>query len=359
MRLIVTGGGTGGHLFPALAVATAIRDRYPDGEVLFIGTSRQIDNQVLAEQEFRREVITFSGIKGLGLAGLFHAATRLPIALVQALSILRDFRPDLVFAVGGYVTVPVLVAARMLRVPICIHEQNSVPGLANRVGGRLAKKICISLPCRPPFAEAKTVMTGNPVRREILAAARQKKSWTGGTCTLLVLGGSQGARRVNELVLDAVRILKGKGMEIRMIHQTGPADAKKVRSGYAKMGVQAQVGAFFKNMAKAYTLADLVISRAGATTLAELAVMGLPAVLIPYPHAADDHQTTNAGYYERGGGVVVAGEASLDAGRLAAMVGELLAEPKTIRIKAMAMRALGRPDATEKIVDVCVGLTGR
>jgi UDP-N-acetylglucosamine--N-acetylmuramyl-(pentapeptide) pyrophosphoryl-undecaprenol N-acetylglucosamine transferase len=358
MRLIVTGGGTGGHLFPALAVATAIRDRYDDGEVLFIGTSRQIDNQVLAEQEFRREVITFSGIKGLGLAGLLHAATRLPIALVQALSILRDFRPDLVFAVGGYVTVPVLVAARILRVPICIHEQNSVPGLANRVGGRLAKKICISLPCRPPFAEAKTVMTGNPVRREILAAARQKKSWTGGTCTLLVLGGSQGARRVNELVLDAVRILKGKGVEIRMIHQTGPADMKKVRSGYEKMGVQAQVGAFFKNMAKAYSLADLVISRAGATTLAELAVMGLPAVLIPYPHAADDHQATNAAYYERGGGAVVAREEELDGRILAGLLHDLAGDQKNLQIKAMAMRSMARPDATEKIVAVCAGLAG-
>jgi len=359
MRLIVTGGGTGGHLFPALAVATAIRDRFPEGEVLFIGTSRQIDNQVLAKQEFRREVITFSGVKGLGLAGLLHAATRLPIALFQSLAIIRNFGPDLVFAVGGYVTVPVLVAAKMLRAPICIHEQNSVPGLANRVGGRLAKKICISLPCRPPFAEAKTVMTGNPVRREILEAARQKKSWPGGICTLLILGGSQGARRVNELVLDAVRLLQDKGIEIRVIHQTGPADVNKVRSGYKKMGVQAQVGAFFTNMAKAYTLADLVVSRAGATTLAELAVMGLPAVLIPYPHAADDHQTTNARYYERGGGAVVAQEAGLDGRKLAAMLGRLLADPKNIRIKAMAMRALGRPDATDRIVDICVGLAGR
>ncbi len=358
MRLIVTGGGTGGHLFPALAVATEIRQRSPEGDILFIGTSRQIDNQVLARQEFRREVITFSGVKGLGLGGLLHAATRLPVGLFQSISILRNFRPDLVFGVGGYVTVPVLMAARLLRVPICIHEQNSVPGLANRVGGRLARKICISLPCKPPFAEKKTVMTGNPVRREILAAAQRKKSWQGGVCTLLILGGSQGARRVNELVVDAVARLKGQGRAVRLLHQTGPADVDRVRSAYERMGVQAQVGAFFQDMAKVYELADLVISRAGATTLAELAVMGLPAILIPYPHAADDHQTTNARYYERGGGAIVAREEHLDSTRLASLINGLLVDPKEVQIKAMAMRALGRPDATARIADVCFGLAG-
>jgi len=358
MRLIVTGGGTGGHLFPALAVATEIRQRSPVGDILFIGTSRQIDNQVLAGEEFQREVITFSGIKGLGLGGLLHAATRLPIGLFQSISILRRFQPDLVFGVGGYVTVPVLMAAKILRVPICIHEQNSVPGLANRVGGRLARKICISLPCKPPFAEKKTVMTGNPVRREILEAGRRKKSWQGGACTLLVLGGSQGARRVNELVVRAVALLHTRGVPIRVVHQTGPADENRVRAEYERMGVQAQVGAFFQNMAGVYELADLVVSRAGATTLAELAVMGLPAILIPYPHAADDHQTTNARYYERGGGAVVAQEAELDGARLATLLNGLIADPREVQIKAMAMRALGRPDATERIVNVCFGLMG-
>ena len=358
MRLIVTGGGTGGHLFPALAVATEIRQRYPYGEVMFIGTSRQIDNQVLSEQDFQREVITFSGIKGLGLGGLLHAATRLPIGLFQSISILRRFQPDLVFGVGGYVTVPVLMAAKMFRVPICIHEQNSVPGLANRVGGRLARKICISLPCKPPFAEKKTVMTGNPVRREILAAAGQKKRWNGGVCTLLVLGGSQGARRVNELVVDAVTQLHVKGVPLRVIHQTGPADETRVRAVYKRMGIQAQVSAFFKDMAKAYVLADLVVSRAGATTLAELAVMGLPAILIPYPHAADDHQAINARHYADGGGAVMVREEKVSGNRLASMIGGLIADPKNVQIKAMAMRSLARPNATQKIVSVCDQLAG-
>lgn len=362
MRLIVTGGGTGGHLFPALAVASAIRERCPNGEVLFIGTSRQIDNQVLGEENFRREVITFSGIKGLGLGGVLHAATRFPVALGQSFSILRNFRPDLVFGVGGYVTVPVLLAARLLRIPICIHEQNSVPGLANRVGGRLARKICISLPCQPPFAEAKTVLTGNPIRRSILAAARTKRRLADGVRTLLVLGGSQGARRINELVPAALHELKLQVPdmpEIRVIHQTGPADANRVRTEYERMGIEAQVRDFFRDMDRVYSLADMVISRAGATTLAELAVMGLPAILIPYPHAADDHQTTNGRYYERGGGAVVVEEAALDGQKLGTLLRKLLADPKNIQIMAMAMRALGRPDATDMIVNICLGLAGQ
>ncbi|MCF6186992.1 MAG: glycosyltransferase [Desulfobulbaceae bacterium] len=201
MRLIVTGGGTGGHLFPAIAVACGVRQRAPGSAILFVGTGRQIDNRVLAGLGFSREILSFSGVKGLGISGALRSGLRLPQAAYMAAKIIQRFRPDLVFAVGGYVTGPVLLAAKLFRVPICIHEQNSVPGLANRLAGKIADRVCISLPCKPPFAEKKTVLTGNPVREEILGAAEEKNVSADRELTLLILGGSQGAHRVTALML--------------------------------------------------------------------------------------------------------------------------------------------------------------
>lgn len=358
MRLIVTGGGTGGHLFPALAVACAVQQRDDNSKILFVGTDRQIDDQVLTDFVFSRKVINFSGVKGLGMSGVLHAASRFPQALMQSFMIIRKFRPDLVFGVGGYVTVPVLIAAKILRVPICIHEQNSVPGLANRLAGRLADKICTSLPCNPPFAEKKRMLTGNPVREEILKAACNKKKISDDLLTILVLGGSQGARRVNELVLAAMKILQAKGLAIQIIHQTGINDEDAMRKGYAGIGLQAEVAAFFTDMADLYGRADFVISRAGATTLAELAVMGLPAVLVPFPYAADDHQTTNAGYYVDGGGALMLQEKELDGRQLAGEIEGLVRDLPGMRKMATAMRSMGRPEATKCILEVCMQLTG-
>jgi len=353
MRLIVTGGGTGGHLFPAIAVAHGIQSRAPGSSILFAGTGRQIDSQALSGLGFEREIISFSGVKGLGAAGAARSAVRLPVALFQSWKVINRFKPDLVFAVGGYVTGPVLLAARLFRVPVCIHEQNSVPGLANRLAGMLANQVCISLPCEPSFPEKKTVMTGNPVRKEILAAAETKTIRNNRTMTLLILGGSQGAHRVNELMLEAATVLQAKSKGIRIIHQTGSGDEVMIRDGYEKIGLQAEVADFFTDMAALYCRADLVISRAGATTLAELAVMGLPALLIPYPHAADDHQTSNADYYVKSGGAKRFQETDLSAVQLAGEVSALMQEPEKLQAMSAGMKSLGKPEATERILDVC------
>lgn len=359
MRLIVTGGGTGGHLFPAIAVARGVRQRAPESKILFIGTGRRIDNRAFAGLEFDREILNFSGVKGLGVAGAFRSAVLLPRAILKAVRILKGFRPDLVFAVGGYVTGPVLLAAKLLRVPVCIHEQNSVPGLANRLAGKLADRVCISLPCAPPFTENKTVQTGNPIRREILDAAEKKTAADGNSATLLVLGGSQGAHKINRLMLEAATVLQGVGESIEIIHQTGRADEKMVRKGYEQIGMRAEVADFFSDMARLYERADLVLSRAGATTLAELAVMGLPAVLIPYPFAADDHQTTNARYYVRGGGALVFSESELDGAGLGGEIAALLQDRVRLQTMADGMKSLGKPDATETIVELCEQLAGK
>ena len=355
MRLIVAGGGTGGHLFPGIAVATAVRERLPESRVLFIGTLRLLDQQALAGLGFELAALECGGVKGLGPAGRLRSLLLMPGAVAAALRLLRRFQPDLVFGVGGYVTGPVLLAAKLLRVPIAIHEQNSVPGMANRLAGRLADRVLISLPCTPPFPPRKTVHTGNPLRREILAAAgREKQAAT--VPTVLVLGGSQGAHRVNVLMMAAMERLQAEHFAVRLIHQTGAADRDQAANCYAQLGVEAEVEAFIRDMAGVYSRADLAVSRAGATTCAELAAMGVPALLIPYPYAADDHQATNGEYYVKGGGCRLLRESGLTGEILAGAISEHLRNREELHTMAANMKAMAMPDATERIVDECIRL---
>jgi UDP-N-acetylglucosamine--N-acetylmuramyl-(pentapeptide) pyrophosphoryl-undecaprenol N-acetylglucosamine transferase len=358
MRLIIAGGGTGGHLFPGIALATALKRQIPATQVLFIGTSRLLDQQTLAEQGFELAALDCGGVKGLSTIAKLRSLLMLPGAVLAALRILRRFRPDLVFGVGGYVTGPVLLAAWLLRIPIGIHEQNSVPGLANRWAGKLANRICISLPCTPPFPPAKTVQTGNPVRQEILTAAGQQKP-VAEKKTILVLGGSQGANRVNILMMEAMEKLAGSHTSLQLIHQTGPAGQALVAQCYQRLGVEAEVVPFIRDMAQVYSRADLVVSRAGATTLAELAVMGLPTLLIPYPYAADNHQVTNCEYYEKSGGCLVFSESSLSGEILARAISEHLHNPEELHTMAASMKTMAMPDATDRIVAECLRLAAR
>jgi UDP-N-acetylglucosamine--N-acetylmuramyl-(pentapeptide) pyrophosphoryl-undecaprenol N-acetylglucosamine transferase len=358
MRLIVAGGGTGGHLFPGIAVATAIRERIASTRVLFIGTSRLLDQQALAGCGFELAALQCGGVKGLGLADRLRSLFLMPRAVFAALRMLQSFKPDLVFGVGGYVTGPVLLAARILRIPIAIHEQNSVPGMANRMAGKIADKVFISLTCSPPFPPGKTQQTGNPLRQEILEAAGQVKL-TNGKPTLLVLGGSQGAHRVNVLMMEAMEQLQAQNQPLRLIHQTGVDDRERVAGCYENLGVDAEVTAFIRDMAGIYARADLVVSRAGATTLAELAVMGLPALLIPYPYAADDHQVTNGEYYVKGGGCRMLRESGLTGEILARSVSECLQNREELHTMAANMKTMAMPDATNRIVDACLRLAAR
>lgn len=358
MRLIVAGGGTGGHLFPGIAVAEALRERIPATEVLFIGTSRLLDQQALTGLGFEVAALECGGVKGLGMTTRLRSLAQLPGAVLAAARLLRRFKPDLVFGVGGYVTGPVLLAAKLLRLPIAIHEQNSVPGLANRLAGTLADRVFVSLPCTPPFPAKKTVHTGNPMRREILAVAGQARK-ANDMPTVLVLGGSQGAHRVNMLMLDAMEQLAVTRLPLRLIHQTGPADRDEVAERYRALGIEAEVAAFIRDMAAVYAQADLAVSRAGATTLAELAVMGVPALVIPYPFAADNHQLTNGEYYEKSGGCQVIEEHVLSGEILARMISEHLQNPQDLHTMAANMKTLAIPDAADRIVAECVRLAAR
>ena len=357
MRVIISGGGTGGHLFPGIALATGLQQRVGDCRVMFIGTRRQMDRKTLADYDFKKAAIDCMGFKGKGLVHRIRSILALPGAVLEARAIIKKFAPDLVFGVGGYVTGPVLLAARLQGVPTCIHEQNSVPGLANRMISRFVDRVFVSLPGTSGFPAGKTILSGNPVRGEILAEAGEKKVKTGNGHTILVLGGSLGAHRINLLMLEAMHHLqRDKGPGITLIHQTGTADLERIRGGYEAAGMPAEVAPFFKDMASLYRRADLVVARAGATTLAELSVMGLPALLIPYPYAADDHQAKNAQYYVDGGGARMFRESDLDADILGATITELLRSPGELHSMSVRMRTMGRPEATRRILDDCLKL---
>ena len=355
-RLLLTGGGTGGHLFPAMAAAEEICGRIEETDVLFVGTSRKMDKTALAGSGYRMKEIYCYGLKGKNPISVLKALAALPISFVQAAWAICRFRPDVVLGVGGYVTGPVVAAARVLGKKTVIHEQNSVPGLANRKLGSFADTVCISLPgSRKYFPAKKTILTGNPVRRRILAlSGRRKESGEEKRPVLLVLGGSLGAHRVNELVAEAVT---GSAdlQKIKVIHQTGPADKEMIQRAYDKAGIDAEVDAFFVDMAAVYGQADLLVSRAGATTLAELAVLGKPAILIPYPYAADDHQKTNGDYYVQGGGCRMFLEKELSGSLLAEQITTLLTDKDLLENMSERMRELAMPMAAARIADICIG----
>jgi len=359
IRMLLTGGGTGGHLFPGIAAAEALCARRPGSEVLFVGTRRKMDRASLSRYRFTTKSIHCLGLKGKNLLSLLQAVAVLPLSFVEAAFHILRFRPDIVLGVGGYVTGPVVATARMLGIPTVIHEQNSVPGLANRKLGKLVDRICLSIPGSEKFFPAdKAVLTGNPVRREILELAlRGKQRVEKSEMTVMVLGGSQGAHRVNELASEAlIKYKKTAGDELRIIHQTGGVDEGVVKDKYRQHGIEAQVTAFFTEMAVMYEQADLLISRAGATTLAELAVLGKPAILIPYPYAADNHQEKNGMHYVKGGGAFLFVERDLTSELLADRVEQMFGKPENLLEMSDAMRTLAYPRAADEITEVCLQL---
>ena len=361
LKIIITGGGTGGHLFPALAVAEEFMRRCSDGTVLFIGAGRDIDARALDGRGYARKTIRCGGLKGGNFFSRISTLLNLPFGFLQSVAIIRKFKPDLVFGVGGYVTGPVLLAAKMLAVPTCIHEQNSVPGMANRKIGQFVDQIFTSIPgSERYFPPGKCYLSGNPVRQDFLVkravpSEDHKQAPTSKIFTAMVIGGSQGAHALNCLVPEAILLLKERlPRGLKVIHQTGRKDEKMVAAMYDKMGVSHTVCAFFDNMAECMSLADLVICRAGATTLSELTVLGKPSILVPYPYAADDHQAKNAEFLVQGGAAKMFREDLLSKELLAdemMMIQENSA--KMLKMSEYAMK-LARPEAAQCIVDKCL-----
>ncbi len=358
IKVLLTGGGTGGHLFPAVATAQEFQHQRPGTKVLFVGTKRKMDTRSLSMYGFAGESIRCYGLKGKKPLELLKALAVLPVSYVQSLAIIRRFKPDIIVAVGGYVTGPVVAAAKTMGLPVVLHEQNSLPGLANRKLGRLADRICLSLPgSGQAFAAKKVVYTGNPVRSKILDLAEQVPPPKSGRKTLLILGGSQGAHAINRLVSKALCAFTDSELQgIKVIHQTGETDQEQVQADYRQRGIDALVAGFFMKMDEVYADTDLVVSRAGATTLSELAVLGKPTILIPYPSAADNHQEKNGQYYVSGGGAVQYIEKDLAAEQLGATILELLYSQEHLTKMGAAMKALAFPLAAKSIVACCMEL---
>lgn len=356
IRLLLTGGGTGGHLFPAVATAQEFKAQLPDTEVLFVGTRRKMDSKSLGAYGFTSASILCYGLKGKNPLELLKALAVLPLSYLQALLIIRRFKPDIIFGVGGYVTGPVVLAGKNLGVPVVIHEQNSVPGLANRKLGRLADKVCLSLPgSGTEFPAEKILYTGNPVRSKILELAEKASPGKSEKRTLLILGGSQGAQAVNTLVTEALCSMADEELRtIRVIHQTGDKGEEQVKNVYRQRGVDAEVAGFFTQMHEIYAQADLLVSRAGATTLSEIAVLGKPAILIPYPSAADNHQEKNGHYYVSGGGAVQFRQKELTAQQLTETILQLMNNKEQLHTMGAAMKRLAFPDAAKRIVACCL-----
>jgi UDP-N-acetylglucosamine--N-acetylmuramyl-(pentapeptide) pyrophosphoryl-undecaprenol N-acetylglucosamine transferase len=358
MRLLIAGGGTGGHLYPGMAVAQEVTSR-PGGEVLFVGTSRGLEARVVPAAGYALELIEVSGLKRMSSGAFLRGLSRLPAALARSLSILRRFQPDVVLGVGGYASGPLVLAAALARRRTAIQEQNSVPGVTNRILGRLVDLVFVGFEeAAVRFPGRKVVRVGNPVRRSFLTAVAAGEGASPGPNTegagrVLVVGGSQGARALNDLVVSAVELLARGGQSPVFVHQTGLNDAERVASAYQRLGVAERVSVrpFIEDMAAAYLGADVVVGRAGALTLAELAVVGRPALLVPLPTAADDHQTRNARAYLEAGAAVVLHQTTTTAQTLADELSALLGDPARRAKMALAMRRLARPQAARDLAD--------
>lgn len=349
--VLIMAGGTGGHVFPALAVAEVLRRR--GVEVVWLGTRRGLESKVVPAAGIPLERIAVSGLRGTGLRRLLTAPFMLLKACWQALTVLRRVRPQVVLGMGGFVTGPGGLMARASGRPLCIHEQNAVAGFTNRILARIASCACEAFPHTLPIA--RTRVTGNPVRAAIsqLAPPAQRLADRQGPVRLLVFGGSQGALRLAQTVCDALAAIpEAQRPQVRL--QTGERHLEAVRAHCAALGVQPSLEAFIDDMAAAYAWADLVLCRAGALTVAELTAAGLGAVLVPYPYAVDDHQTRNGRFLSEREAAVLMPESRLSVERLRTVLMELQDDrPRLLRM-AEAARALARGDAADRVADACL-----
>lgn len=354
MKVLIAGGGTGGHLFPGIAVAEEVLTRGPGNEVVFVGTGQGIEAKVLPQHGYTLELIRARGLKGKGVLGLLQGLLLLPMALYESVSILLRHRPDVVLGVGGYSSGPVVLAAWLLGIPTAIQEQNALPGLTNRVLGRLARTVFTAFPeAARSFSARKVQLIGNPIRAKLMdnyLRSRVAHERFG----ILVFGGSQGARGLNQRVLQALEHLEDLKDQLHFLHQTGKRDLEEVRRGYAQRGFSAEVVEFIEDMSGAYARAELVICRAGATTLAELTVAKKASILVPFPFATDNHQELNAQSLVEAGAALMFRESELTGRRLAEELKALKESPERRQLMEKKAGLLGRPEAARELTEVLV-----
>lgn len=344
-RIVIMAGGTGGHVYPALAVAQYLLDQ--QWQVSWIGTEKGLEARVVPEHQIAIDWLTVAGLRGKTNTQIFKAPLMLALACYQALTILRCRKPDVVLGMGGFVAGPGGLMARVLGIPLVIHEQNRIPGTTNRVLAKFATRVLQAFP--DSFAnKIKATYTGNPLRREIANLSKppnqQRK-----VLHILIVGGSLGAQILNQTVPEAL----AKVGTVSIKHQTGSAMEDQVRSSYQQLGVAAEVSAFIEDMAAYYQWADLIICRAGAMTISEIAAVGLPSILIPYPFAIDDHQLANAQYLVEANASVIIKQDQLTAEVLSAQIKQLAAVPATLTNMSIAARSCAKLDATTAVSAIC------
>lgn len=356
VRVIIAGGGTGGHLFPGVAIAREICRRYPRSSILFVTGLKKMESDILTRYGFFQKSIVIEGIKGRGWRKGIMVLLKLPFGFFQSLLIIKRFAPHLVLGMGGYSAGPVCLAARIMGVPSAIHEQNSFPGLTNRLLCRVVERVLISFEeSREHFPGGSLFLTGNPVREELL---KEKKSRDrrNERFTILVVGGSQGARAINRAFVAALEILKSRGRDPEVIHQTGERDYARVVKEYRQRELTGDVLPFIHDMEGAYDRADMVVSRAGATTVSELAALGKPSILIPYPYAANNHQERNACMLVQVGGAEMMLQRDMSDKGLADLLGKYMDDRRALGEMGKLARKMGRHHAERVIVDQLAGM---
>ena len=354
LRVVIAGGGTGGHLYPGIAVARELRTRVAGAEISFAGTAKGIEARVVPREGFPLDLIRSGGLKGKSLAERTRGALLLPLSLADAWRIVSVRQPDLVIGVGGYSSGPVVMMASLRRVPAMLLEQNAVPGLTNRLLAPFVKAAAVTFDSTQRFFGSKAFVSGNPVRPEFFATAGliQESAIDDQTSgvRVLVFGGSQGAHAINVAMVEAAAGL-AQYPNLHITHQTGERDVEMVRTGYRTAGIQADVEPFFYDMGRQLGQAQVVVSRAGATTLAEITAAGKAAILVPLPTATDDHQRKNAEALASAGAADLLLQSELDGGILAQRILALARDRPRRSAMASAARNLARPDAAKVIVD--------
>lgn len=354
MRVLIAGGGTGGHVIPALAIARELQARY-GSEVLFVGTIRGMENRLVPQAGFQLALVKVGALKNVSMATRLRTLFDLPLAILHSRKIIREFRPDAVVGVGGYASGPAMAAAILGGIPTLAFEANYVPGFANKVVGRWVSAAAVHFAqTQRYFRNAQVV--GVPVRPEFFNVPLLEISHPP---TLLVFGGSQGAHAINQAMTEALPEVLRQIPSLRVIHQTGERDYNEVQAAYKRVGATAEVSAFIDNMPQAFARADLLVCRSGASTVAEVAAAGKPAIFIPFPRAADDHQRRNAEAIASAGAAVLMAESELSPEKLAGAVTGLLGDQARLRAMSEKAKALGHKDAAGQVAQMTAGLAAQ
>lgn len=352
MRVIIAAGGTGGHIYPGVAIANEFKRRDPATEMLFVGTPRGLESKIVPREGFNLELIQVGALKGVSFFAKTRSLAGLPLSFVAARRILRRFKPDVVVGVGGYSSGPTLMMAALLRIPTMIVEPNAMPGFTNRVLARYVDAAALTFDDALDYFGKRGVVTGNPVRGDF--AGIEKKA-RGRRLHVLVFGGSQGAHAINVAMTEAARLLAPQKERLAIVHQTGEKDYEMVERGYNEAGLKdAEVKPFLHDMAARFAQADVLICRSGATTAAEVAAAGKAAIFVPFPFATDDHQRKNAEAFERVGAGLMILQKDLTPARLSDEIRRLLDDPDALDRMEAASRKLGRPDSAARAVELAI-----